>query len=294
MPYSMLVLGDSVTWGQGLLDGQKMHDIVRRALAPARGPVSCRLLAHSGAVIGVDSGATAGSCDGEVPTSFPTILQQCDAASDTNVDLVILDGGINDIDIRYILNPFTEEDDLADTTARFCGKDMAVLLDRALTRFPAARIVVTSYYPILSQASHVGLLDDFMLTIGIPIGPLTRLIDDTLIYERIVSNCELFFTESTRALQGAIGAANAQARGRVGFAAPPFTEDNAALAPRAWLFGIKGDLTPEDPAAAARHASCDKCTKDFLRREQCYRASCGHPNVAGAEQFASAILAALS
>jgi lysophospholipase L1-like esterase len=291
--YSMLVLGDSVTWGQGLRDGQKMHDIVRDTLARTKGPVQCLLLAHSGAVIGVDSGAPTGACDGEVPTAFPTILQQCDAAPDSNVNLVILNGGINDIDIRYILNPFTEQDDLADTTRRFCGKDMAVLLDRALTRFPAARIVVTSYYPILSPESHVGLLDDFMLTIGLPIEPITRLIDDNVVYERIVSNCELFFDESTKALQGAIAAANAHAPGRAAFAAPPFTEDNAALAPKAWLFGIKEDLSPEDPVAAARRASCDKCTDDFLRREQCYRASCGHPNVTGAQQFAAAILGAI-
>jgi lysophospholipase L1-like esterase len=271
-----------------------MHAIVRDKLAQTKGPVQTRLLAHSGAVIGVDSGSPAGSCDGEVPTAFPTILQQCAAAPDTSVNLVTLNGGINDIDIRYILNPFTEQDDLADTTRRFCGKDMGVLLDRALIRFPAARIVVTSYYPILSPASHVGGLDDFMLTIGMPIGPLTRLIDDTIIYERIVSNCELFFTESTKALQGAIHAANARAPGRVGFAAPPFTEDNAALAPQAWLFGINDDLSPEDPVAATRRVSCDKCTRDFLRREQCYRASCGHPNATGAQQFATAILAALA
>jgi lysophospholipase L1-like esterase len=232
------------------------------------------------------------SCDGEVPTAFPTILQQCEAAPDTSVNLVILNGGINDIDIRFILNPFTEQDDLADTTRRFCGRDMAVLLDRALTRFPAARIVVTSYYPILSQASHVGLVDDFMLTLGLPIEPLTRFIDDSIIYERIVENSELFFAESTKALQGAIAAVNAQAPGRVRFAAPPFTEDNAALAPQAWLFGINDDLSPADPMAASRHVSCDKCTADFLRREQCYRASCGHPNVTGAQQFAAAILAA--
>ncbi|HYT76004.1 MAG TPA: hypothetical protein VEL79_14715, partial [Vicinamibacterales bacterium] len=57
MAYSMLVLGDSVTWGQGLLDGQKMHDIVRDKIAQTHGPVRALQLAHSGAVIGVDSGA---------------------------------------------------------------------------------------------------------------------------------------------------------------------------------------------------------------------------------------------
>jgi lysophospholipase L1-like esterase len=292
--YSILVLGDSVTWGQGLPAGQKMHDIVSDRLAQTHGPVQCFLLAHSGAVIGVDSGTSQDHCDGEVPTAFPTILQQCDSAAATDADLVIVNGGINDIDIRYILNPFTEQDDLVDTTRRFCGKDMAVLLDRALARFTAAQIVVTSYYPILSQASHVGLFDDFMLTLGLPIEPLTRLIDDNLIYDRIVSNCELFYTESTSALQAAVDAANAQAAGRVALAVPPFTEDNAALASNAWLFGINADLSPEDPVAAARHASCDRCTDDFLRRQQCYRASAGHPNVTGAQQFGQAILAAIN
>jgi lysophospholipase L1-like esterase len=292
--YSMLVLGDSVTWGQGLPDGQKMHNLVATALSKTKGPVQPVLLAHSGAVIGVNSGAPSGSCDGEVPTAFPTILQQSTAAPDTNADLIILNGGINDIDIRYILNPFTEHGDLKDTTQRFCGTDMGTLLGAVLKRFPVARVVVTSYYPILSEASHVDVFDEFMMSIGLPITPLTDLIDDNIVYERIVSNCELFYTQSTAALQSAVAAANAHAPGRVAFAAPPFTEDNAALAPDAWLFGINDDLSPEDPMAASRHASCDTCTDDLFRREQCYRASCGHPNVTGAQQFATAILAAIA
>jgi len=57
---------------------------------------------------------------------------------------------------------------------------------------------------------------------------------------------------------------------------------------------MDADLTPQDPMAAARHASCDACLDDFLRREQCYRASAGHPNVIGAQKFADAIIAALA
>jgi len=289
--YKMLVLGDSVTWGQGLATNQKMHDLVRAKLSQTKGAVTCTMLAHSGAVIGVNSSGGGAACDAEVPTSFPTILQQCANAPDASVDLVILNGGINDIDIRYILNPFTEEDDLADTTRRFCGTDMAALLDAALARFPSATLVVTSYYPILSQESHVPLIDDFMLTLGMPITPLTRFVEDHIVLARIIGNCETFYAESTAALKAAVDAR--AAAGRVVLAAPPFTDDNAALAPQAWLFGIKADLSPEDPVAAARHASCDRCLDDFLQREQCYRASCGHPNVTGAARFAEAILAAI-
>ncbi len=291
--YYVLVLGDSVTWGQGLLEAQKMHTLVRDEIEARRGPTRCVQLAHSGAVIGVDSGVAAAGCDSEVPTSFPTILQQCDAAPDTAVDLVVLNGGINDIDIRYILNPFTEPADLADVTRRFCGADMGTLLDRVLARFPIAKIVVTSYYPVLSPESHFPLVDDFMLTLGLPIGPLTRFGDENLIVDRIVGNAALFYEASTSALQSAVDAANTSAPGRVALAAPAFTDNNAALAPDAWLFGIKGDLSPEDPVAAARRVSCDNCWDDFLRREQCYRASAGHPNVTGARKFADAILAAL-
>jgi lysophospholipase L1-like esterase len=292
--YYILVLGDSVPWGQGLLGPQKMHELVRDAVAAQKGPTRCLQMAHSGAVIGVDSGGgPAAACAGEVPTSFPTILAQCDAGPDTDVDLVILNGGINDIDIRYILNPFTERDDLADVTRRFCGTDMSTLIDRALGRFPTAKIVVTSYYPVLSHASHFPLINDFMLTLGLPVAPLTRFLDENLIFDRIVKNAALFYETSTSALQGAVDAANAAAPGRVAFAAPAFTDDNAALAPDPWLFGIKGDLSPEDPVAAARRASCNTCLDDFLRREQCYRASAGHPNTIGARKFADAILAAL-
>ena len=290
---SMLVIGDSVPWGQGLLAGQKMHALVRDAIAAQQGPVPCLQLAHSGAVIGVGSTATAPTYDGEVPTSFPTIVQQCEAAPDTRVDLVILNGGINDIDIRYILNPFTEAADLVDVTHQVCGADMRRLLDRVLARFPAARVIVTSYYPILSAASHIPLINDFMLTIGMPVAPMARFVDADFILERLVRNSTLFYEESTAALQDAIDGANAHGTGRVFFAAPAFTDENAALAPDAWLFGIHPDLSPEDPAAAARHVSCDKCLKDWLRREQCYRASAGHPNVIGAAQFADAIIAAL-
>ena len=67
-----------------------------------------------------------------------------------------------------------------------------------------------------------------------------------------------------------------------------------AALPQAWLFGINADLSPEDPMAAARRASCNACLDDFLRREQCYRASAGHPNLTGAQKFADAILAALA
>ena len=75
---------------------------------------------------------------------------------------------------------------------------------------------------------------------------------------------------------------------------PGFRDEHAALAPEARLFGINWDFSPQDPVALQRRLACDTCEKDPLRREQCYRASAGHPNPFGAEDYARAIVTALA
>jgi hypothetical protein len=76
-----------------------------------------------------------------------------------------------------------------------------------------------------------------------------------------------------------------------------FTNANSVFAPAKLLWGIEDDpaFSPEDEVAAARHVSCDAAIDPLLilEREQCYRASAGHPDQAGAKQFAKQILAAL-
>lgn len=287
----MLVLGDSVTWGQGLLEHEKMHAIVREAISARRGAVRSLLLAHSGAIIGAGSEGSAPPADGEVPTSFPTILQQCDAAPETDVDLVLLNGGINDIDARFLLSPLTAPADLRDVTRAYCYRDMLILLARVLARFPRAFVVCASYYPVLSAASHFPLMQDFLLAAGVPVAPLVRFGDVELIFGNVLRNCRQFYEESTRALRQAIDEVNqAAGRRRAALAAPPFADVNAALASEAWLFGIRADLSPEDPIAAGRRESCTRYEPDWLQREQCFRASAGHPNPIGARKFAEAIL----
>src|SRR5690348_5986491 len=92
--FKIVVLGDSVTWGQGLLDDEKMHNLVAEGLGVGIPDVT--LLAHSGAVIGVGLNTAVPGVNGEVPVSYPTIVQQCQGFSDDiqGVDLVIVNGGI--------------------------------------------------------------------------------------------------------------------------------------------------------------------------------------------------------
>jgi len=290
-PFYLLVLGDSVTWGQGLRDEEKLHSLVLEPYR-RRGPTRALMLAHSGAIIGRDTALSRPVCHPEVPKAYPTIWQQCDAAPDTDVDLVILNGGINDIDIRFILNPFTDRRELADVTRLFCGQHLEWLIARVLARFPRARVAVTSYYPILSEQSDLDLVPDFTFVEGMPIRPYFDLFSPGPVLQKVITNCRIFYEESTAAMRDAVAAL--AATGRVFFAAPPFGPANAALAPDPWLFGLTWPgLEPEDPVAAERRAACRRCESDLLQREQCYRASAGHPNREGAREFAREILGKL-
>src|SRR4029078_686333 len=93
--------------------------------------VAFHLRAHSGAPTGVNEDDEDEPVDGEVPVPRPTVLQQVDAYMPTTseVGMVLVNGGLSDIDFRVILNPFTSLNDLHRKTVRFCYRDMLTLLD---------------------------------------------------------------------------------------------------------------------------------------------------------------------
>src|SRR5204863_6176047 len=64
-PMKVTVVGDSVAWGQGLLDAHKYGSIVNQALGIATPPL---MLAHSGATIGIRGATPFSAKSGEVPT----------------------------------------------------------------------------------------------------------------------------------------------------------------------------------------------------------------------------------
>lgn len=300
-PRRIAVVGDSVPWGQGLLNAQKIHTIVGDALASGGRFPATTLVAHSGATIGVGVTQPRPPVDGEVPKAHPTILQQIadyPSGEAADADLVILNGGINDVDVRFILNPFTEPSDLEDTTRRACGPDLVDALRAAAARFPVARVAVLEYYPILSPQSRVSWGIEFLLAAGAP-PPASLMIGPTAAFlpfwDRIVDNCRIFHVTSSTAIRAAVATVNAEMPGgRFVSIDPGFTDGNAALAPSAWLFGINWDLSPQDPVAQQRRQACLMHEHDLIRRESCFRASSGHPNALGAMAYAAAILTALA
>ena len=294
--YRIANLGDSVPWGQGLNEPDKYDLNVQRILEGQYASVTLTRCAHSGAVIN-DHGHGDGPAQGEVPVSLPTILTQCESfdASAAEVDLVLINGGINDVGVSTILNPFAVVPPLAAKVHSACHDNMLTLLEHVTAKFTKAscRILVTGYYIIISEQSDPLGVRRLLSSHGI--APPPFLSDDDLL-EPLVKRCSDFFKDSTNELRSAVADAGDP---RITFVPSGFTEANAVFVPTTsllWGLELDDDLDPEDPVAAARHAQCDitfGSAIDILPRQQCYRASAGHPNPAGARQFLSQILAAL-
>jgi lysophospholipase L1-like esterase len=290
--FRIVTIGDSVIWGQGLLPAEKFSTLVQQALAP-RFPdgVTLENLAHSGAVIGA-GGAAGAPQVGEVPASRLSIIEQCDsyANSPDTVDLVLMNGGINDVGVATILNPFVPA--LEAKIAQACHASMFTLLQKVIAKFnkPACKILVTGYYPIFSAKSDpLGIIKALSL-FGIAIPPFVD--RDLDFINPIFNRCEVFFNDSNQQLQFAIADTHDP---RVAFVPSGFTDDNAVFVPGTsllWGLNLTDDLDPLDPVAAQRRPLCNLAHPpiEVLEREQCYRASAGHPNVQGAAQFSRQIL----
>ena len=293
----VVVLGDSIAWGQGLLEPQKWSSVVFQKWQTMLGAAAeMTMLAHSGAVIGVGDATPFGPLDGEVPTSYPTILQQVgDYRGPTErVGLVLVNGGINDCNVRIILSPTATDDELTGLAAHRCGTDMGLLLDAVVAQFPLALICVVGYYPLVSKETFTRLtgpvVQASLLSLGLPAAVLGAL--TSLELEAIGDRCAVWAAEANRQLADA-AAARTSAQRTVVFADPGFSAQNAVGASRTLLFGLNNDLSLQDPVAGARQGVCHLAggRTDEL---ECDNASIGHPTASGASQIASAVISALA
>jgi lysophospholipase L1-like esterase len=192
----MLVLGDSVMWGQGLTDEHKFSYLVRQWICEQRNNGSCpdkedvqiHVEAHSGAVIAQPEkdnrkkeedrftrNVAPVRYPGEVNNEYPTVWGQVDLArryyADNSialeeVDLILVNGGINDMGAPRILAPKLLgflAGNINQFAKKYCEDDMKLLLDKVANTFPKARIVVPGYFPLVSVETP----EDFVMdTIG--------------------------------------------------------------------------------------------------------------------------------
>ncbi len=163
----VLVLGDSIMWGDGLPPAEKFVALFGQQLANLSGrTVRVISYAHSGARLGkIDDmnsvmfqgpdGKPYGDLDSERPTTIEQ--EECAAGQHPDAEIVLLDGCINDVGATNIALPapfnFTDEKKIAaDSVA--CRPFMAKVLQSALGHFPTATIIDVNYYRVVSTESR--------------------------------------------------------------------------------------------------------------------------------------------
>lgn len=323
--YRILAMGDSVVWGQGLREEEKFYSLVADQIAKRveysgknRIGIYKSLLAHSGARIGIrDDGVRDDtlmqSLPGEVPTPYPTILQQCDAFNDApeTIDLIILNGGINDVNVDRILTVLSL-DELRRLTKIHCHNHMKVLLQNVVKKFPSARVVVTGYYPLVSEFSDTDFLSPFLAGLGLTaasliniglgevvkrgLGAAVGIVLSDVVRNKLIENCRVFTEQSKTSLQLAIDEVNTTLGRipRITFTDSRFRSEHAALARNSRLYGINPDLTPQDglvrDGRATACKNCDDREPDRIDLVVCTLASLGHPTPSGARAYATEIM----
>lgn len=153
-------MGDSILWGQGLKREHKSWWRVKCWLEEKTGrEVKEDIRAHSGALLvtPADTSVKFMSRDGEVNQPLPTINQQLDEALQSygaeraRLDLILVDGCVNDVGVSNMLNAARSMESLRPQIEARCRGSMTELLRRMVDGFPNAQILLTGYYPSISS-----------------------------------------------------------------------------------------------------------------------------------------------
>jgi lysophospholipase L1-like esterase len=325
-PFNMVCLGDSIMWGQGLQDSNKFSAQIESWLErklPGR-PVNRFVFARSGATIGADaeipdrSRVEAWMNDrryGEVPSSWPWITEQVAVAradlatqvSASAVDLVLVDGGANDVGISYLLNPTNTEAGVRQMSTDKIAGQMPALLAAVGNTFPNAKILVTGYYPIVSEDSNLAAVGMLLALVGAVFSPFALSLPLPIVAAPLTVEARRVLTGLSTAWYDAsnsdLGAAVSSYNDRwkalhpsyktlpATFVKIPWGPSHSYAAPdtRLWLVGL-----PEDEVYSARASGCvDTGRTKTGKSGLCLEAKSGHPNPAGATAYAAACQAQL-
>jgi len=324
--FNLLVLGDSISWGQGLRDEHKAWYQVKTWLETSGRKVSERIEAHSGAVIGSvgDWGADPiPVLDGEVSRGVPSVNGQIDNAlrsyaDPAKVDLVLVDGCINDLDARRLLNAANAPAGIVELAQQKCGPPVEALLNRIAASFPNAHVIVTGYYPILSEQTAN---DFFMRALAKRLYTGSEPMNDKQMRARLVDISREWYQASNRMLAAATEKVDAQlaakgSRQRTAFAEIVFLPEHSFAAPQSRLWGFDASairkllviltlgrvtLKTNDEQRNQRGNSCKQALRPSapetreqkkareVRLLQCRLAAIGHPNRRGAVMYYEAI-----
>jgi hypothetical protein len=281
---NLLVIGDSVVWGQGLAHEHKTASILARHLG-----VEMMMLAHSGAKIGIRDSYTVTMPSAEVPCFFPTILQQLQEfnGDPASVKWVLMNGGINDVEIQRVFNPMIPQYELELHIRNYCGRDLLAILQQTTQKFPNAKMLVLGYYPALSHLSRAeGVESLYSLVHGVRFSPLFHA---ELFRNQVVEHCLRFWKLSTGLFRSAVEHVNREAGSqRAIFVDSGMEEANAAYASESllWECETNDPVMAPDHAVAERRVAYELVGAGELQKNQVLLSAVGHPNIAGAARMA--------
>jgi len=328
--FNLLVVGDSILWGQGLKEEHKSWYQIKTWLQEMTGrEVRQQIQAHSGAMIGSasDPRANLGTrLDGEVSRAVPTVNEQVDDAvksyaEPSQVDLVLVDGCINDIGARRLLNAASTQDGVRELAQAKCGSPVEALLSKITSSFPNAHVVVTGYYPIISDRTPNDLFTRALAKRFYTPAAGDRRMNDKQLLARLIAISQEWYQVSSDKLAAAAASVDAQltARGshqRVLFAAVSLLPEHSFEARQSRLWGFDASalrrllavftlgrvtLRTNDERERQRSASCrqvykrpaEESTDQKKTRESlltlCRVAALGHPNRKGALMYTESI-----
>lgn len=340
------IIGDSIQWGQGLLEEHKFTTKVVKQIASTYGiETECvGRYAHSGAELGSEGdGDNAKRSDpeyysddddmywAEVPDDTPSIYKQlktlcktledsADPSARANLDLLFVDGGINQeasnghIPFNLLLDPVTSTNTVRETARETCGTDMEAFLRYAAEQLPEAYIIVTGYYPIFSALSTPSFVGAFVGGMAAVLGLKTMIITPAAV-ANLIAISTAWGEESADALQGAVDAIGSD---RIRYAHVDFKSQHCLFAYDHKLWGLVDDgwfsklaalmlvaappvglvlelvdaTKPDDEVWDKRKPLCKEESK-LGNKALCRWASVGHPNENGAEMYYESIMTAL-
>jgi hypothetical protein len=264
--------------------------------------------------------------DGELSRGYPTINNQVDNAlksfaDPSQVDLILINGCINDLDSRRLLNAANTPDEIRDLAHAKCGPPVEALLTRMTSAFPQAQVILTGYYPILSEKTANDLFIRALAKRFYAPAPGAPKMGDKALRARLIAISREWYQTSNQMLAAAARNVDAQLSARhanqhVLFAAIPFRPEHSFAAGESHLWGFDAsalrkflvvitlgrvNLRTNDERRSARSELC----KEFYRRKpvetadekqaregrlmRCRLAAIGHPNRKGAAMYADAV-----
>jgi hypothetical protein len=322
-------LGTSITWGQGLNRDETFASLLRAHLEDVTGQaVTLESYAHSGAklwrgdlsrgALALAAPKDAGDCLtkaramqpapqwpgseawrewlGECPDEEPYLwLQLMEAAHDfadpgDAVDLVVVDVGVNDVDIITSLEPGSDYRRRIQNLRGAIAPFLSAI--HASPPFAKAHVLVPGYYPVFSSDSSAANVP--------PGGTLAWLLDgvdvkltDAALADLAKQGADWVATMHA-CLQEEIGAANVGSReGTFAYFVDPLIPATGALfASKQLLWGPDGNGNAVDHARERRagaHGCCEQRATGTIDKLLCERASFGHPGPDAAVLYAEAL-----